>query len=174
MESFFSIQVRIPQRNQGHVSLQNVFPYPLANANSCCLFFCFPPGRPEEAEKCYLKSLSIKPNSADGNINLAHLLRVTGRFREADGQYQKALTLRPNHPQLNYFHGVVLEKLGNRKVSCPFSVKMISLSEITENLRRRIEPEYVFSLPYRSSAQIKTLSFFPLSNDCLFHCFCVL
>lgn len=139
MDSFFSIQVRIPQRNQGHVSLQNVFLYLLVNANSCCLFFCFSPGRPEEAEKCYLKSLSIKPNSADGNINLAHLLRVTERFREADGQYQKALTLRPNHPQLNYFHGVVLEKLGNRKVSCPFSVKIISLSEITENLRRRAE-----------------------------------
>ena len=139
MDLFFSIQVRILQRNQGDVSLQDVFPYPLVNANFCCLFFCFPPGRPEEAEKCYLKSLSIKPNSADGNINLAHLLRVTERFREADGQYQKALTLRPNHPQLNYFHGVVLEKLGNRKVSCPFSVKIISLSETTENLRRKAE-----------------------------------
>ena len=63
-----------------------------------------------------MKALSIKPNSADGNINLAHLLRVTGRFHEADAQYEKALSLRPNHPQLNYFHGVVLEKLGKRKV----------------------------------------------------------
>lgn len=63
-----------------------------------------------------MKALSIKPNSADGNINLAHLLRVTGRFHEADVQYEKALSLRPNHPQLNYFHGVVLEKLGKRKV----------------------------------------------------------
>jgi len=41
---------------------------------------------------------------------------VTGRFHEADVQYEKALSLRPNHPQLNYFHGVVLEKLGKRKV----------------------------------------------------------
>lgn len=49
-------------------------------------------------------------------MNLAHLLRVTGRFDEADVQYEKALSLRPNHPQLNYFHGVVLEKLGKRKV----------------------------------------------------------
>lgn len=72
--------------------------------------------RAQEAEKCYLKALSIKPNSADGNINLAHLLRVTKRFNEADVQYQKALSLRPNNPQLNYFHGVVLEKLGKRKV----------------------------------------------------------
>ena len=41
---------------------------------------------------------------------------MTGRFNEADIQYEKALSLRPNHPQLNYFHGVVLEKLGKRKV----------------------------------------------------------
>lgn len=41
---------------------------------------------------------------------------MTGRFHEADVQYEKALSLRPNHPQLNYFHGVVLEKLGKRKV----------------------------------------------------------
>ena len=63
-----------------------------------------------------MKALSIKPDSADGHINLAHLLRVTGRLLEADTQYQKALSLRPNHPQLNYFHGVVLEKLGKIKV----------------------------------------------------------
>lgn len=80
---------------------------------TCTFFFT---ERAQEAEKCYLKALSIKPNSADGNINLAHLLRVTGRFSEADVQYQKALSLRPNNPQLNYFHGVVLEKLGKQKV----------------------------------------------------------
>lgn len=148
--------------------------YPLVKANSCCLFSCFSLGRPKEAEKCYLKSLSIKPNSADGNINLAHLLRVTERFREADSQYQKALTLRPNHPQLNYFHGVVLEKLGNLKVSCPFSVTIILVLEITENLlrraeeNRRLKAEYVFSSMYSSSAQIKTLSYFPLSIHCFF------
>ena len=73
-------------------------------------------GRAQEAEKCYLKALSIKPNSADGNINLAHLLRVTSRWKEAHEQYVKALSLRPNNPQLHYFHGVVLEKLGKRKV----------------------------------------------------------
>ncbi|XP_022788676.1 transmembrane and TPR repeat-containing protein 2-like isoform X2 [Stylophora pistillata] len=72
-------------------------------------------GRAQEAEKCYLKALSIKPNSADGNINLAHLLRVTSRWKEAHEQYVKALSLRPNNPQLHYFHGVVLEKLGKRK-----------------------------------------------------------
>ena len=72
--------------------------------------------RTQEAEQCYLNGLSIKPNSADGNINLAHFLRVTGRLHEADLQYQKALSLRPNHPQLNFFHGVVLEKLGKTKV----------------------------------------------------------
>lgn len=63
-----------------------------------------------------MNALSIKPNSADGHINLAHLLRVTGRLQEANKQYEKALSLRPNHPQLNYFHAVVLEKLGKIKV----------------------------------------------------------
>ena len=63
-----------------------------------------------------MNALSIKPNSADGHINLAHLLRVTGRLQEANKQYEKALSFRPHHPQLNYFHGVVLEKLGKIKV----------------------------------------------------------
>ena len=84
---------------------------------NCKVSICsFSAGRAQEAEECYLKALSIKPNSADGNINLAHLLRVTGRLPEADVQYRQALSLRPNHPQLNYFHGVVLEKLGKIKV----------------------------------------------------------
>jgi len=81
------------------------------------MYLCYlSTGRAQEAERCYLKALTIKPNSADGHINLAHLLRVTGRLHEADVQYQKALSLRPSHPQLNYFHGVVLEKLGKLKV----------------------------------------------------------
>lgn len=41
---------------------------------------------------------------------------MTSRWKEADAQYEKALSLRPNNPQLHYFHGVVLEKLGKRKV----------------------------------------------------------
>ena len=94
---------------------------PLAGVRTSCLPFSFEisylaTGRAQEAEKCYLKALSMKPNSADGNINLAHLLRVTGRLTEADVQYERALSLRPNNPQLNYFHGVILEKLGKRKV----------------------------------------------------------
>ena len=83
---------------------------------SWTLLFLFETGRAQKAEQCYLKALSLNPVSADGNINLAHLLRVTSRWHEADVQYHKALKLRPSHPQLNYFHGVVLEKLGKIKV----------------------------------------------------------
>ena len=72
--------------------------------------------RPKEAEKYYRKALTIKPDSADANINLAHLLRVTNRLREADQQYNKARSLRPGDPQLYFQHGVVLEKLERRKV----------------------------------------------------------
>ena len=72
--------------------------------------------RPKEAEKYYRKALAIKPDSADANINLAHLLRVTNRLREADQQYNKAQSLRPGDPQLYFQHGVVLEKLERRKV----------------------------------------------------------
>jgi Flp pilus assembly protein TadD len=83
----------------------------------CAQFLTFKTDRSQEAEQCYSKALSINPNSANANTNMANLLRVGERYKQAEIRYRKALSLRADDPMLFYNLALVLEKLGKLKVS---------------------------------------------------------
>ena len=75
-------------------------------------FFILLIDRPEEAESCYLKALSIKPDHVNANVNMGHLCRLQQRWSEANRHYVTALGRRPNNVVVRYYMGVVLEKMG--------------------------------------------------------------
>ena len=53
-------------------------------------------GRREEARRCYDKALALRPEWAEGHLNLANLLRQTDRFEEAVEHYETALAASPD------------------------------------------------------------------------------
>lgn len=70
-------------------------------------------GRPQEAESCYRKALSIKSDHINANTNMGHLCRLQERWGEAVKHYRTALVRRPDNPVLLLYLGLVLGKLGS-------------------------------------------------------------
>lgn len=68
--------------------------------------------RPHQAEKCYLKALSIKSDHINANTNMGHLCRLQGRWAEASGYYHTALQRRPNNVLLRYYLGLAHQNMG--------------------------------------------------------------
>ncbi len=68
--------------------------------------------RSQEAERCYRKALSIKPDHINANTNMGHLCRLQERWEEASRHYQTALQRRPNNTVLRYYLGLVHKRMG--------------------------------------------------------------
>lgn len=51
----------------------------------------------DEAEKCYLKASSLRPESAEPHMNLGSLLMDLGRHDESERCYRRAIELRPGY-----------------------------------------------------------------------------
>jgi tetratricopeptide (TPR) repeat protein len=83
------------------------------------IYFSCLTDRPQEAEDCYRRALSIKGDHINANTNIAHLCRIQGRWEEAVTYYSTALRRRPKNPLLHYYLGFVYEQLSsaeNRQV----------------------------------------------------------
>ncbi|XP_047122018.1 protein O-mannosyl-transferase TMTC2-like [Schistocerca piceifrons] len=69
-------------------------------------------GELEEAERCYRKALSYRPNMADVHYNLGVLLQSQQRLEEAAQSYQTAISFRPSLAAAYLNLGLVLWRLG--------------------------------------------------------------
>ena len=100
--------------------LNILFPPVLTSSSSSYLIVCLShvivllyAERPEGAERCYRRALSIKPDHINANTNMGHLCRLQHRWGEASRYYRVALSRRPDNPTLLYNLGVVLERIGH-------------------------------------------------------------
>ncbi|XP_049939011.1 protein O-mannosyl-transferase TMTC2-like [Schistocerca serialis cubense] len=69
-------------------------------------------GELEEAERCYRKALSYRPNMADVHYNLGVLLQSQQRLEEAAQSYQTAISFRPSLAAAYLNLGLVLWRQG--------------------------------------------------------------
>ena len=75
-----------------------------------------PIDRSSEAEECYKKALTLKPDHVDTNMNMGHMLRLQGRWEEAREKYQVLLKRRPSFAIIRHHLGYVNEQLMLYKV----------------------------------------------------------
>lgn len=68
--------------------------------------------RPEDAEACFRKALSIKPDFFDAYSNLGNVLKSCGRLEEAEACYRKALLLKPDLAMVQKNLGNILQDRG--------------------------------------------------------------
>lgn len=73
-------------------------------------------GRAKEAEECYKRALSIKPDHITANINMGHLCRLQERWEEALEHYDRAKERRPHSPVMHYYAGWMLGETGKGEV----------------------------------------------------------
>lgn len=72
--------------------------------------------RPKEAEECYQKALTLKPDHVDTNMNAGHMYRLQERWEEAKEKYETVLTRRPTFFKIRHHLGFVNEQLMLYKV----------------------------------------------------------
>jgi len=69
-------------------------------------------GQKREAELCYRRAVSLKPDLVEAHNNLGSLLESLGRPEDAERSYREALALRPDLAQLHNNLGIALVSLG--------------------------------------------------------------
>jgi len=69
-------------------------------------------GRPEEAIKYYLETVTKYPHYADTYVNLGNALVSVGKTEEAVRQYRKAAKLDPGNAKAHYNLGLVYQRRG--------------------------------------------------------------
>ena len=81
--------------------------------------------RPKEAEECYLKALTLKPDHVDTNMNAGHMCRIQERWEEAKEKYEIVLKRRPSFFNIRHHLGFVNEQLKLYKVRNDFSALLV-------------------------------------------------
>ena len=66
-------------------------------------------GMLDEAVEAYKKSVSIKPDFAEGYNNLGVAFRNQGKLDESVKTYEKSISIKPNDPETYYNLGITLE-----------------------------------------------------------------
>lgn len=81
--------------------------------------------RPKEAEECYQKALSLKPDHVDTNMNAGHMYRLQERWQEAKEKYETVLARRPTFLIIRHHLGFVKEQLMLYKVCILFFTLLV-------------------------------------------------
>ena len=79
----------------------------------------FDSGRHRQASSICRKILDVNPNHEKSLHLLVKIAIATGNYREMLTHYALATSGQPENPKLLYYHGLALEKLGDRKQAIP-------------------------------------------------------
>jgi protein O-GlcNAc transferase len=66
-----------------------------------------------EGVRILTEALKIRPNAADGFINLGRMQAELKDYADAGASYRKALSFNPNHPLAHNNFSIILRRLGN-------------------------------------------------------------
>ncbi len=69
-------------------------------------------GRPDEAERSYLKALDLEPLEYRGYYNLGNVYRERGELEKAESAYRSAIRIKPSHAQSHLNLGLVFLNSG--------------------------------------------------------------
>jgi len=84
-------------------------------------------GKLEEAIDAYQKALSIKPDYAEAQNNIANALQAKWRLEEAIQAYTKALSIKPDYAEAHSNMGNTLHKQGKLKDAIEAYKKALSI-----------------------------------------------
>jgi len=69
-------------------------------------------GRPEEAERCFKEAIKRDRSFLPAYVNLADVMRATGRDADGERSLRDALALEPQNPLVHHSLGLLLVRLG--------------------------------------------------------------